>query len=44
MEYTYIHLYSTQFHTLDRLLEMEELSAIELTPDEARRLQDGVMG
>ncbi len=33
VEYPYIHLHSTQLHTLDRLLEMEDLVAIELTPD-----------
>jgi hypothetical protein len=33
VEYAYIHLHSTQLHTLEALLELEELAAIELTPD-----------
>jgi hypothetical protein len=33
VEYPYIHLHSTQLHTLDRLLELDDLPAIELTPD-----------
>lgn len=40
VEYAYIHLHSTQLHTLDHLLEMEELVAIELTPDHGERIQD----
>lgn len=33
VEFPYIHLHSTQLHTLDRLLEIDDLPAIELTPD-----------
>jgi hypothetical protein len=40
VEYPYIHLHSTQLHTLDRLLEMEELPAIELTPDHGASISD----
>ena len=40
VEYPYIHLHSTQLHTLDRLLEMEELPAIELTPDHGASIPD----
>ena len=32
-EYAYIHLHSAQLHTLDNLLELDGLAAIELTPD-----------
>ena len=32
-EYPFIHLHSTQLHTLDPLLELDGLAAIELTPD-----------
>jgi hypothetical protein len=31
--YPYIHLHSTQLHTLDALLAIDDLPAIELTPD-----------
>ena len=40
VEYPYIHLHSTQLHTLDRLLEMEDLPAIELTPDHGASIPD----
>lgn len=40
VEYPYIHLHSTQLHTLDRLLEMEDLPAIELTPDYGASIRD----
>jgi hypothetical protein len=40
VEYPYIHLHSTQLHTLDRLLEMEDLPAIELTPDYGASIPD----
>jgi hypothetical protein len=33
VEFAYIHLHSTQLHTLDHLLELDSLPAIELTPD-----------
>jgi hypothetical protein len=32
-EYAYIHVHSTQMHTLGHLLELDSLAAIELTPD-----------
>jgi hypothetical protein len=40
IEYAYIHLHSTQLHTLDQLLDMEELRAIELTPDYGESIRD----
>jgi hypothetical protein len=40
VEYAYIHLHSTQLHTLDHLLEMDELIAIELTPDHGDSIPD----
>jgi hypothetical protein len=40
VEYPYIHLHSTQLHTLDRLLEMDDLPAIELTPDYGASIPD----
>jgi hypothetical protein len=40
VEFAYIHLHSSQLHTLDRLLEMEELPAIELTPDYGASIVD----
>jgi hypothetical protein len=40
VEYPYIHLHSTQLHTLDRLLEMEDLPAIELTPDHGASIRN----
>jgi hypothetical protein len=33
IEYPYIHLHSTQMHSLDHLLDMDDLPAIEYTPD-----------
>jgi hypothetical protein len=38
--YPYIHLHSTQLHTLDRLLEMEDLPAIEFTPDHGESIEE----
>jgi hypothetical protein len=40
VEYAYIHLHSTQLHTLDQLLEMDELPAIELTPDHGASISE----
>jgi hypothetical protein len=40
VEYAYIHLHSTQLHTLDLLLDMEDLPAIELTPDHGASIAD----
>jgi hypothetical protein len=40
IEYAYIHLHSTQLHTLDPLLEMEGLVAIEFTPDHGESILD----
>ena len=40
IEYPYIHMHSTQLHTLDRLLDLEELPAIELTPDYGQSISD----
>lgn len=40
VEVPYIHLHSTQLHTLDRLLDMEDLPAIELTPDYGASIPD----
>jgi hypothetical protein len=40
VEYAYIHLHSTQLHTLDSLLEMDDLVAIELTPDHGQEIPD----
>jgi hypothetical protein len=40
VEYAYIHLHSTQLHTLDHLLDMEHLVAIELTPDHGESISD----
>ena len=40
IEYAYIHLHSTQLHTLDRLLAMEDLAAIEVTPDHGASIPD----
>jgi hypothetical protein len=40
VEYAYIHLHSTQLHTLDQLLDMEDLPAIELTPDHGASIPD----
>ncbi len=39
-DYPYIHLHSTQIHTLDNLLDLEELAAIELTPDFGESILD----
>jgi hypothetical protein len=40
LEYPYIHLHSTQLHTLDRLLAMDDLPAIEFTPDHGASIPD----
>jgi hypothetical protein len=40
VEFPYIHLHSTQLHTLDHLLGMEQLAAIELTPDYGASIPD----
>jgi hypothetical protein len=40
VEYPYIHLHSTQLHTLDRLLAMDDLPAIEFTPDYGESIED----
>ena len=40
VEYPYIHLHSTQLHTLDRLLEMDDLPAIEFTPDHGESIEE----
>jgi len=40
IEYAYIHLHSTQLHTLDQVLELEELRAIEITPDHEASIRD----
>jgi hypothetical protein len=40
VEYAYIHLHSTQLHTLDQLLDMDDLPAIELTPDYGASIPD----
>ncbi len=40
VEYPYIHLHSTQLHTVDQLLALEDLPAIELTPDYGASIQD----
>jgi hypothetical protein len=40
LEYPYIHLHSTQLHTLDCLLDMDGLPAIELTPDHGASIPD----
>ncbi len=40
VEYAFIHLHSTQLHTLDNLLELDELPAIELTPDHGASIGD----
>jgi len=40
IEYAYIHMHSTQLHTLDRLLELDDLPAIELTPDYGQSIPD----
>jgi len=39
-DYPYIHLHSTQLHTLDSLLDLDELAAIELTPDYGESIPD----
>jgi len=39
-EYPYIHLHSTQLHTLDHLLELDALPGIELTPDHGESIPD----
>ena len=39
-EYPYIHLHSTQLHTLDHLLKLDALPAIELTPDHGESIPD----
>jgi hypothetical protein len=39
IEFAYIHLHSTQLHTLDRLLEMDDLPAVELTPDHGESIE-----
>lgn len=39
-EYAYIHVHSTQLHTLDHLLELDTLAAIELTPDYGASIAD----
>lgn len=38
--YPYLHLHSTQLHTLDHLLALDELPAIELTPDHGQSIAD----
>jgi hypothetical protein len=40
VEFAYIHLHSTQLHTLDHLLELDWLPAIELTPDYGEPILD----
>jgi hypothetical protein len=40
IEYAYIHLHSTQLHTLDQLLGLEELRAIEITPDHGESIRN----
>ncbi len=40
MTYPYVHLHSTQLHTLDALLAIEDLPAIELTPDHGEAIAD----
>ena len=40
VEYAYIHLHSSQLHTLDHLLEMDALVAIEFTPDHGASIPD----
>jgi hypothetical protein len=40
VEFPYIHLHSSQLHTLDRLLGMDGLPAIELTPDYGASIAD----
>jgi hypothetical protein len=40
VEFAYIHLHSSQLHTLDRLLELEGLPAVELTPDYGASIPD----
>ena len=40
VEYAYIHLHSTQLHTLDQLLELDDLPAIEFTPDYGESIPD----
>jgi len=40
IEYPYLHLHSTQLHTLDYLLELDSLPAIELTPDHGEPITD----
>lgn len=39
-DYSYIHLHSTQLHTLDNLLALDEMAAIELTPDHGESISD----
>lgn len=39
-DYAYIHLHSTQLHTLDNLLELDTLAAIELSPDYGASIPD----
>jgi hypothetical protein len=40
IEYAYVHLHSTQLHTLDQLLDIQELKAIEITPDHGESIRD----
>jgi len=40
IKYAFIHLHSTQLHTLDNLLELDGLAAIELTPDYGASIPD----
>ena len=40
LECAFIHLHSTQLHTLDHLLELDALPAIELTPDYGASIPD----
>ena len=40
VEFPYIHLHSTQLHTLEDLLELDSLPAIELTPDYGASIPD----
>ena len=40
VDYPYIHLHSTQLHTLDHLLDLPGLPAIEFTPDHGAVIAD----
>jgi hypothetical protein len=40
LDYPYIHLHSTQLHTLEHLLDLETLPAIEVTPDLGASIPD----